>query len=322
MFLLALSQPLSALLVLIGHTLAAGLRHIRAGKPARYGTAAWLAAVIPSGLAALTLVGIGYRSHTQISWIQHLTLDTFQVIPDRLFLSGAVGGIVLGLAIVAVRRNPEHLYLAAAGFVPLLALLAADQFTPIWVARYVVVALPPLAALAAATMHRIGRAQTAAALAVTTALSYPAQLNIREPAGHSEDSAKITAVISPLQKPGDVVVVPDTHPSIPWAPRDIYERYLPTPRPPDVLHVAAQRTNGHFLATECPNASCLGTPPRIWIVRVDNPTDPYQSMNPGKQKRLRDHYRPVRRWSYPLLDIILAERTSTTTKTIRAKHSG
>jgi hypothetical protein len=31
-------------------------------------------------------------------------------------------------------------------------------------------------------------------------------------------------------------------------------------------------------------------------------------MTAAKQKVLRDHYRPVRRWAYPLLDIILIER--------------
>jgi mannosyltransferase len=88
----------------------------------------------------------------------------------------------------------------------------------------------------------------------------------------------------------------------------MYDRYMPTPRPPDVLAVEQQRTDGHFLATECPNASCLGNPPRIWLVRVDNPTDPYLDMTPGKQKVLRDSYRPAQRWSYPLVGIILLER--------------
>jgi mannosyltransferase len=268
----------------------------------------WLAAIIPGGVAALILVGLGYRSKAQISWITHLALSSFAVIPDRIFLSGAVGGIVLGLAVFAVRRNPEHLYLGCAGFAPLLLLLAADQVTPIWVARYVLVVVPPLAALAAATMLRLGKVQTVVALILVAALGYPAQVSNRKPAGHSEDSTKIAAVIGPLQKPGDVVVFPDTHPSIPWAPRDIYQRYLPTPRPPDVLAVEPQRADGHFLATECPGASCLGTPARIWIVRVDNPADPFKGMTAAKQKVLREHYRPVRRWAYPLLDIILVER--------------
>jgi mannosyltransferase len=175
------------------------------------------------------------------------------------------------------------------------------------VARYVLVALPALAALAAAAAMRFGPAQAAAAVALTAVLGLPAQLNARESAGHGEDSAKMATVIGRLWKSGDVVVFQDTHPSIPWAPRDMYYRYLPVPRPPDVLQVQPQRTDGHFLATECPDASCLGNPPRIWVVRVDNPADPFQDMSAGKQTRLRERYRPVKRWSYPELGIILLE---------------
>lgn len=308
MVLAGLSHPLSGLLALAGHGVAVVARQITGGAAARYGSLAWLGTTVPGGVAALVLIGLGYRSRTQISWIPHLTLSAFQVIPDRLFLSGAAGGIVLGLAVVAVRRVPDHVTVGAAGFTPMLVLLAADQVTPIWVARYVLVAVPALAALAAYGALRFGSAQATAAVALTAALGFPAQLDVRESAGHGEDSAKVAAVIGPAWRPGDVVVFPDTHPSIPWAPRDIYDRYLPAPRPPDVLQLQPQRTNGRFLATECADAACLGNPPRVWLVRVDSPTDPFRDMSRGKEKRLRDGYRPVQRWSYAELGIILLER--------------
>jgi mannosyltransferase len=300
LLLASLSHPLSGLLVLAGHGVAVLLRRQwRLARP-------WLIAAVPGGLPALFLVALGYRNRAQISWIKVLTWETFQVFPERLFLAGAVAGIVLGLALVAVRRDTTTL--AAAGFVPVAGLLLAGVFAPVWTPRYVLVALPALAVLAALAALRFGRAPAAAVLAVTALLGFPAQLDVREPAGHSEDSAKIAAVIRPLYRAGDVAVFPDNHVSIPWAPRDIYERYLPAPGPPDVLRVKPQRADGKFLATECPQAACLGTPPRIWVIRVDNRPDPFTDMGPAKQKLLRDNYRQVRRWNYPLLGIILLER--------------
>jgi len=301
MLLAALSHPLGALLMLAGHIVA-----VAGGSPGRRGAAMWLGATLPGGLCALTLMGLGYRSRTQISWIDHLTLSGFQVIPDRLFLSGAVGGIVLGLAVIAVRR--ETIAVAAAAFVPMLALLAADQVTPIWVARYVLVAVPPMTVLATYAALRFGRSQAVGLVAVTVALGVPSQLDMREPAGHGADSTKVGAVIGPAWRSGDVVVFPDSHRSIPWAPRDMYDRYMPASRPPDVLQIRPQRTNGRFLALECPGASCLGDPLRIWVIRVDDPADPLRDMSPGKEKRLRENYRIVQRWSYEQVGITLLEK--------------
>ncbi|BFU45359.1 glycosyltransferase family 39 protein [Krasilnikovia sp. MM14-A1004] len=303
-----LSHPLCALLVLAAHAATVAVRQIGVGTAARYGTVAWLGAALPGALGAGALIALGYRSRTQISWIRHLTLSAFQVFPDRLFLSGAVGGIVLGLAVLAVRRDLGHVGVAAAGFMPILVLLAADRVTPIWVARYVLVAVPPLTVLAACAAVRWGRVRALAVVTLAAVLGYPSQLSVRGSAGHGADSAKVATVIGPLWKPGDVVVFPDTHDSIPWAPRDLYDRYLPVPRPADVLQLEPPRTHGRFPATECPDASCLGNPPRIWVVRVDDPADPFRDMSPGKQKRLRDGYQPVKRWTYPELGVVLLER--------------
>jgi mannosyltransferase len=252
------------------------------------------------------VLGAGQRS--QLSWIKVLTVDLMKLIPERIFLSGAVAGVVLALAILGVRASTASATLAAAGFGPILLLFAAGLFEPIWSARYVLVALPALAALAAAAAMRFGPRPTAVVVLLLALLGWPYQLDARAPDGHSEDSEKIAAVIEPLYRPGDVVVFADTHPSIPWAARDIYERYLPSPRPPDVLRTEPQRTDGHFLAEECPEAACLGAPPRIWVIRVDYSTDPFADMAPAKRKRLTDGYKQVRRWQYLLLTITLVER--------------
>lgn len=303
-----LCHPLSALLALGGHGAAVVWRQFRADGKNWRATSYWLAAAAVGAAPALVLLALGSRQQTQISWIKQLTVDTVQVVPDRLFLSGAVGGLVLALAVLGVRRDLDRVCLACAAFVPLIGLLLAGAVAPVWVARYVLVSLPPLAVLAAAAALRVGRAHAVVIFLLTAALGYPEQLQVRTSAGHSEDSAKIAAVIRPLYRPGDVAVFPDSHPSIPWAPRDIYERYLPAPKPPDVLRTTAPRTGGRLLATECADASCLGDPARIWLIRVDNPADPFQSMAPGKQKRLQERYAVAQRWQYSLLTVILLVR--------------
>ena len=162
--------------------------------------------------------------------------------------------------------------------------------------------------LAAAGAVRTGRAHAAGALVVTLLLSWPVQQELRESDGHGQDSARIAEVIGPRYRDGDVAVFPDTHPSIPWAARDLYERYLPEPRPPDVLRTAPQRTDGRLPARECPAAECLGTPSRIWVIRVDEGTDPLRDMAPGKRDRLGREYRAVQDWRFSLLRIWLLER--------------
>ncbi|GAA2649091.1 hypothetical protein Adu01nite_85460 [Paractinoplanes durhamensis] len=297
-----LSHPLSTMLMLVAHLIAVACR--RSWRAVAY----WVPAAVLGGLPALVLTALGTRQRGQLSWIKVLTVDLAQLIPERIFMSGAVAGIVLGLAVLGVRASTDAASLAAAGFAPILLLFAAGLVEPIWNARYVLIALPALAALAAAAAMRFGPRSTTVVVLLLALVGWPYQLSARGPAGHSEDSKMIAAVITPLYRPGDVAIFADTHPSIPWAARDIYERYLPSPRPPDVLRTEPQRTDGHFLATECPAAACLGTPARIWVIRVDYTTDPFADMAPAKRKLLTDHYKQVRRWQYTLLTITLLER--------------
>jgi mannosyltransferase len=64
------------------------------------------------------------------------------------------------------------------------------------------------------------------------------------------------------------------------------------------------------LARECAAAACLGTPPRIWVVRVDSPADPLADMSAAKRAAIGGHYHVVKRWKYPLLGIVLMERNA------------
>ncbi|MEU8664398.1 hypothetical protein AB0C31_48130, partial [Actinoplanes philippinensis] len=263
-----------------------------------------LPAAAIGSLPAVALLLYATRQTAQISWISRVGEQTLRVLPGQLFVSAIAGGMVLALAVAGLRRDRIGWALAAAGFAPPALLLAAGTVTEIWVARYVLVAMPALVVLAA----RGAGNRTAAVIGLVALLGYPTQADIREPAGHGQDSARIAQVVPPRYRDGDVAVFPDRHPSIGWAPRDIWARYLRDPRPADVLAVAGQRADGRLPATECPEASCLGTPDRIWVIRVDSPADPLADMSPAKRSRIDAGYRVTQRWSYPLLGITLMER--------------
>ncbi len=304
-----LCHPLSGLLMLTGHAVA-GWRRWRV----------WPVAALAGALPAIGL-GVAAAGQTaQVSWIGRVSLDTLRLLPEQFLVSGVTGGLLLALAVAGVRREKARTTagvsrdrvrtaVAGAGLVPPVLLLAAGTVASVWVARYVLIAVPALVVLAAATAVRAGRLPAAGVLALVTVLGWPAQVAIREPDGHDQASSRIAEVIVPYRLDGDVVVFPDSHPSLSWAARDIYERYVPLPRPPDVLAVTPQRTDGRLTARECADpAACLGTPPRIWIVRPDNRPDPLTFLSPAKQSLIGTDYRLRHRWNFPQLSVILMER--------------
>lgn len=284
-----LLHPLSGLLVLAGHATAVAYWQWRTRKQGLSFVLTWTPTAVVAAIPALALMALAHKQAAQVSWLAPIGQNVLKHLGDQLFLSGAVAGLLTVLAFLSVRRESTPILLAGAAFSPLILLLLAGAVLPVYTTRYVMICLPAIAVLAAATLSRYSRAHVAAAVALTAFFAWPGALSIRQPAGHGEDSAAIASIITPRYQLGDVAVFPDTHPSIPWAARDIYERYLPTPRPPDVLATTPQRTNGHFLATECPAASCLGAPPRIWIIRTDTGS-PYQGMSAAKAAAISKNY--------------------------------
>lgn len=303
-----LFHPLSGLFLLAAHAGAVAWVHFRKQADGWGTTVRWGVAAFAAALPALALAWWASDQTAQVSWIGLVGADVLWAFPAGLFGAAVVGGILIGLALVGVRPGPAFVALAATAFLPVVLMLSVGAITPIWVARYALFVVPAVAVLAGAAATRFGLPQAVAVIVVATVVGWPTQLTNRAPDGHSQDSKNIAAVIGPRYEPGDVAVFPDTHPSISWAARDIYERYLPAPRPPDVLARQPQRHDGKFLATECVNASCLGKPQRIWIIRTDNSADPLAAMSAGKKAAIARSYKPVQRWQSKLLLIVLMER--------------
>ncbi|HWS31398.1 MAG TPA: glycosyltransferase family 39 protein [Actinoplanes sp.] len=316
-----LCHPLSALLMLAGHAVA-GWRLWRM----------WAPAALAGALPAIGLGVMAAGQTGQVAWIGRVSLATLRLLPEQFLLTGVTGGLLLALAVAGTRRDPVQnavaevgrhpvrnavaevvrhpvrIAVAGAALVPPVLLLAAGTVAGVWVPRYVLIALPALVVLAATGAARAGRLPAVIAVSVIAALGWPSQVDIRGPAGHGQDSRRAAEVIGGQQRDGDVVVFPDSHPTQPWVARDIYERYVPTPRPPDVLAVVPQRVDGRLTARECADpAACLGTPPRIWILRPDNAPDPLRDMSPAKRTLLSTGYQVTGRWDHRQLTVVLLE---------------
>ena len=84
--------------------------------------------------------------------------------------------------------------------------------------------------------------------------------------------------------------------------RDLVDRYVPADRRPvDILLARPLRTDG-LRATEC--TGCLGAPPRIWVVRSGERTDPLGGLDDAKREALRT-YRVQQVWQLTGLTLAL-----------------
>jgi mannosyltransferase len=228
----------------------------------------WLPAAGSAAALVLLLVhdGLGQRGE-QLSWLGRATPDTLTQLPETLFGSAAVGGAVLALALFA-RGRPAAL-LGATALLPIGLLYAYDQLvTPLFVGRYLLLAVPLLAALAGAGLRTLRRPTSLAAVLVIGLLGWPAQRADRRE--HSPfDYAAAAAVVSANEHPGDGVIYA---PRGGWQLVDVgLEYYLRDRAPRDVLLARDETANASLWATECTDpAACLAGTTRVWVVAADH----------------------------------------------------
>lgn len=88
---------------------------------------------------------------------------------------------------------------------PPVILLAVSLVKPVYEFRYVVFCLPAVALLLGAALVALGRAGAVAGLAAIVVIGLPAQLTVRGPAGHGDNSRALEHVVAANEHPGDVV---------------------------------------------------------------------------------------------------------------------
>lgn len=301
-------------LIVVSHAIFAphGRDHDR--EPGRGSGRHWRNWALCAGPALLPGVALFvwemFREKSTTAWIPRLTVAQAISRTPTVAESATVGAALLALCIVALNRRRNTVALACWALVPTAAVLIAGFWEPIWVSKYLWFTLPGVALLAASGIRRIPVGPKIAIVLVIAILGSTAQLTMRGPAGHAEDSRAVDSIIGPRYQPGDVAVYANNHPSIPWAPRDMVARYLPAARTPeDVLAITAQREDGQLLATERTGvAGCLGDVTRVWVIRADNPANPISGLDGTKTAYLERDFRILQTWRRPLLTIVLLTR--------------
>jgi mannosyltransferase len=264
-------------------------------------------------VSPLVVLGLTQRGD-QLDWIAPVTTDTIRAAPADLFGASAVAWLLIGVALLARwsdRRLLAELAVTAA-VSPALLIVASLVTSPIWVPRYVLFVLAPIALLAATALARTsrgaafsGRAVVVLGLVVVTA--WPAQVALRGPATHHGPSFRqLAGIISDNLRPGDGIVYGG--PSN-WSLRAGVDYYLAgKPAPADLLLDRPAAEVGKLGAQECADtAACVGSTRRIWLVRLYKQTDPLASAGPVAPI-LRSNYQSVRVWQITKGTVALYER--------------
>ncbi len=296
-----------ALLLLAGHAVAV-LTRWYAGRDRAL--LRWLAVTAAAVLPALPLAWLGQRqAGAQLHWIPPVTWETVVAAPGDLFRSAAAGLFVIGLAFTARwpdrRLTRELAWLAILPPALLLAVSAAGS--PMWVPRYAIFALAPLALLAATALQEL-TARTVGALLVLFAVALPGQILVRDVTSHDgPDFRRMANIVAAGAQPGDGIVyaTPGN-----WTLRAGMDRQLAgRPAPRDLL-VARSAVDVHHLgAEECADvAACVGTTPRVWVVRLGVRSDPLTGFG-AAEPTLRADYRRTRVWPVTNGTVALYSRT-------------
>ncbi|MEQ4303360.1 glycosyltransferase family 39 protein [Plantactinospora sp. B6F1] len=287
-----------------GHAFAA-LGHRRAGVRVRWAVAVGGAVLV---LVPLILLGRSQQGR-QLDWVGRPGAGDLLGLPGSVVRAGVVGGLLFGLAAVAVAtRGRSGVLLGLTVLLPALLLFVAGQFTPLFVPRYLVFVLPFACLLAAATLAPLRLAAALAIVAVAGLLGAPEQAALRRthesPRSAPVDYPAAVRVIAAHQRPGDGIVYA---PRDGWAFLDLATAYyLGADRPRDVLLVADQTHRADFWATECPEPErCLATVDRLWLLVWGAHADPLTQLPESRAAPLRARFHLDRTWTLPGLTLAL-----------------
>ncbi|MGA5301982.1 glycosyltransferase family 39 protein [Nucisporomicrobium flavum] len=293
---------LMGLLVLSGHVVAVLLRRDRRVL------IRWAAMVTATLLLVSPLVRLGLAQRgTQLEWIPPMDLHQVLIAPGVIFGAPVAGLLVVGLALTARWARPRVLgELAALAALPPALLIAVSFVTsPLWVPRYVLVVVVPLALLAAVALRGLpGR--TVVALVMVVAVGFESQQVVRGPAAHGGmDFRRAAAIVRAGQQPGDGVVYGRIGT---WSLRAGLDYELRHgPKPTDLLLRRTAADAGALEAVECPELTCFDAQ-RVWYVGARHPGDPMADAGDALRAKFEAEYRRTGYWLLPLGTIALYQR--------------
>ncbi|MFC4065253.1 glycosyltransferase family 39 protein [Actinoplanes subglobosus] len=242
---------------------------------------------LTAGVAVLPVLPFAYlgatQEDTQLHWVKPITLARIRDMPGDITGSPEVAWLLIGLAVLAVWRPGRRLLpIVVYAVVPLGAVAVVSALvSPMWVARYLLVVLAPLALLAAVSLlggrderPRYTIARVVAVLLLIGFAAVPGERAVRRPtAKNGPDYRTIAQIIGSDTRPGDIVVYPARNRAI-RAGTGYYLRRQPA-APADVLVEVPSAQTGWLIATEYQDAvSRVAGAPRIWLATADRRDDP------------------------------------------------
>ncbi|WP_432955451.1 glycosyltransferase family 39 protein [Micromonospora haikouensis] len=304
---------LVALTLLAAHA-AAVLAPGRTTRRLRRPVWGWLLALLPAAvvLTPLVLVAAGQRGR-QLDWVDQARPADLAALPGALTQSGAVGGLLLGLAALGAARSGWAGLLPAACLVlPVALVFLAGLAVPLWVPRYLFFVVPFACLLAGAALATAALPAALAVVLLAGLLGLPDQAALRHshewPRGALVDYRGAARVVDAGRRPGDVIVF---SPRDGWLFTDLGIGYhLGDRQPRDALAVRGRDARGDYWADECLDpAACLAGARRVWLVVAGRRTDPVAAVPGAKGAALRDGGFAVERvWPRPGLTVALLTR--------------
>lgn len=299
-------------LTTLGAHAAMVLLHVRRQR-SRRAAAVW-GATLATALALLAPVAVlGFRQrNTQLAWVDPLTVNALGAAPAQIVGSAAAAWLLIGLALL-VHWQPFSTT------VPVLMLAVAPAtvlavvsvlVSPMWVPRYLLVVLVPLAMLAAVTVAAPIRAgdgpsglrtravpvlRLAAVVVLLAGSAYPAQRGVRGPtAKNGPDYRSIASIIRQHQSPGDGMVF-EVRSRAMRAGMEYYLRRQPA-YPRDLLRRRPAAEAGWLMAEEHADAAArVAGVPRVWLM-VSGPRKDPATGYPALRPLLREKYERLRVW--------------------------
>ncbi|MEU4692669.1 glycosyltransferase family 39 protein [Actinoplanes sp. NPDC023714] len=305
--LLGLSHLL-ALTTLVAHAVMIGMV---AWRGRRRPALTWAGTVLAALLPLLPIAWLGARQQdTQLHWVAPITMARIRGMPADVFGSREVAWLVVGMVVLASWRPLRRLAPPAAlvlGPTVTLAVVSALA-SPMWVARYLLVVLAPLAMLAAIALNGMSRARMVAVLLLIAFVAIPGQRAVRKPAAKvGPDYRAAAAIIGEHEQPGDVIVYPPKNRAI-RAGMDYYLDRQPT-RPEDPLVKVPSERTGWLIAEEYTDISEISGARRLWIV-VGDRRDDATTARPDWKPVIDDDYRRTGFWQPKRATVALYEKVA------------
>ncbi|MEU4422027.1 glycosyltransferase family 39 protein [Actinoplanes sp. NPDC024001] len=307
---------LVALTTLVAHAVLVGLFVWRTRR--RRTAAAWAGTVLAAMLPLLPIAYLGlHQEDTQLHWVRPITQAAVRAMPGEVVGSPEAAWLLIGLVVLASWRPLRRIApMAALAAGPLVALaLVSALVSPMWVARYLLVVLAPLAMLAAIALAggrdgwaRYGVLRIVAVLLLLAAVTVPAHRAVRSPtAKNGPDYRTVARIVGDRQQSGDVVVYPPGNRAM-RAGLDYYLNRLPA-RPGDPLVRVPSAEAAKLTADEYPDdVAHLAGADRIWVVAGSERDDP-AAARPALRRYLAAGYRRAGFWQPERATVALYERT-------------